>query len=380
MTRPVQLIHFSLKKRLMAAGLGVMAGLLRFWRAVLRPPARERSVVLLEPFGLGDVISHEPLVRSLRANLYDVTFCGAAPWRVLLPGINWVDAEIAWGRHATGEKYPLRAYTGPKFREFLRTLRNASRGAVGIDTRGDIRSVILLHLAGCRQVISLSRYLGSDLKVPRLAATTVEVSAELRRWESNLLCAGPLGLKTFGNEGPKLAHFIQQRTGATPTRIALVPVAPWRGKWWPSENWRSLAAQLSQRGCECVGLCGPGQRIEAEQIFQADVKVLECGSVAEWAARLQEFSFLVTLDSGPMHLNDALGRPVVALFGQGSLPLWAPTHPDSVVVTHQGDPDFRLLAPTEANTASGEEFMRRITVAEVLKAVDGLMAKHPAKS
>jgi ADP-heptose:LPS heptosyltransferase len=81
-----------------------------------------------------------------------------------------------------------------------------------------------------------------------------------------------------------------------------------------------------------------------------------------------------------MHLNDAIGRPVVALFGQGSLPLWAPTHPDSVVVTHQGDPDFRLLAPTEANTASGEEFMRRISVAEVLKAVVGLMAKHPAKS
>src|SRR5688572_30581553 len=109
MTRPVQVIHFNFKKRLMAAGLGVAASLLRGGRALSRPrPKRERSVVILEPFGLGDVISHEPLVRLLRAHHYDVTFCAAPPWRVLLPGINWVDSEIAWGRHAAGEKYPIR--------------------------------------------------------------------------------------------------------------------------------------------------------------------------------------------------------------------------------------------------------------------------------
>jgi len=375
MTRPVQLIHFSLKKRLMATALGVVAGLLRFWRAILRQPVREHSVVLLEPFGLGDVISHEPLVRLLRANHYDVTFCGASSWRVLLPGIKWVDSEIAWGRHAAGEKYPVRAYAGPQFRGFLRALRGAAQGAIGIDTRGDIRSVMLLHHAGCRQVISLSRYLGTDLKVPCLAATTVEVSPKLRRWESNLSCAGPLGLKPGDGAGPRLSHFIQPRAASTPARIALVPVAPWRGKWWPAANWCALAAQLAQRGCECVGLCGPGQRAAAEQILPPSVKVIECSSVAEWSARLQEFAFIVTLDSGPMHLNDALGRPAVALFGQGSLPLWAPTHPDSVVVTHQDDPDFRLLAPTEVNTASGEEFMRRITVGEVLQAVDRLLKK-----
>ena len=379
MTRPIQLIHLGLKKRLMATVLGAVAGLLRLRTALFRAPVRERSVVLLEPFGLGDVISHEPLVRLLRTHHYDVTFCGAAPWRVILPGINWVDSEIAWGRHAAAEKYSLRAYTGPKFRGFLRALRNAAQGAVGIDTRGDIRSVILLHLAGCQQVISLSRYLGTDLKMPRLAATTVEVPPELRRWESNLRCAGPLGLEARDSEGPRLLHFTRARAHSAPARIALVPVAPWRGKWWPAENWRALAAVLVRRGAECVVLCGPGQRAAAEQILAAEVKVIESSSVAEWAASLQEVSFIITLDSGPMHLNDALGLPVVVLFGQGSLPLWAPTHPDSVIVTHQGDPDFRILAPIEANTESGEEFMRRITVEEVLRGADSLLAKQLAK-
>ncbi len=380
MMRTVPLIHFSLRKRLLASGLGVAAGLWRGGRAMGRSrPARERSVVILEPFGLGDVISHEPLVRLLGAHHYDVTFCGAAAWRSLLPGVNWVDSEIAWGRHAAGEKYPLQAYTGPKFRDFLRTLSHAAHGAIGLDTRGDIRSVLLLYLAGCRRVVSLSRYLGSDLKMPRHAAIAVEVPPGLRRWESNLCCAAPLGLEARSSEGPRLAHFIETRAGSVPVRIALVPVAPWRGKWWPAENWRALAGQLAQRGCESVGLCGPGQRDAAEKILQTGGQVQECGSVAEWAARLQKFDFIITLDSGPMHLNDALGRPVVALFGQGSLPLWAPTHADSVVVTHQGDPDFRLLAPTEANTSSGEEFMGRITVGEVLQAVDGLLARQSAR-
>lgn len=378
MTSPIQIIHLSFKKRLLAAGLGIVAGLLRGGMRLFRPPVRARSVLVLEPFGLGDVISHEPLVRLLRANNFEVTFCGAPPWRELLPEVAWVDSEIAWGRHASGEKYPLRAYTGVKFRDFLRTLRAIARGAVGIDTRGDIRSVILLHLAGCRRVLSLSHYLGTDLKVPRTAAETVAASPALRRWESNLCFAAALGLDARGTHGPRLTHLIERPPASSKVRVAVVPVAPWRGKWWPAENWRALVPALAQRGLECVALCGPGQREAAGEILQNQLPVVQCDSVSAWAKQLQQLAFTITLDSGPMHLMDALGRPFVALFGQGSLPLWAPTHPDSMLVTHQGDADFKVLPPTEANTASGEEFMRRITVGEVLQAVDSLIAKQAA--
>jgi hypothetical protein len=47
-------------------------------------------------------------------------------------------------------------YLKRQFRELLGQLRKAGRGCVGVDTRGDIRSIILLYLAGCRRVVTLS--------------------------------------------------------------------------------------------------------------------------------------------------------------------------------------------------------------------------------
>jgi ADP-heptose:LPS heptosyltransferase len=73
-----------------------------------------------------------------------------------------------------------------------------------------------------------------------------------------------------------------------------------------------------------------------------------------------------------MHLADALGIPVIALFGQGKLPLWAPSGQQSRIVTHQDDPDFFLCHPIEENTAFARQFMDRISVAEVLAAVEAL--------
>jgi ADP-heptose:LPS heptosyltransferase len=303
--------------------------------------------------------------------------CARPEWRVLFPGLAWVESEAPWGRHARAQKYVLREYFGPALRGFLRTLRATARGAVGIDTRGDIRSVLLLHLAGCRRVITISSYAGSNLRMLAGAAERVEFSPDLRRWEMNLRCAAPLGLNVSSVAPPSFAHL---HNPATPSlRVGLVPIAPWEGKWWQREKWSQLSAQLKARHVEAVGLCGPGQGELARRELGGETVVIECGSVEEWARRLQEFAAVVTLDSGPMHLADALGVPVMALFGQGSLPLWAPSGPASAVITHQSDPHFRLAMPTEENTESGREFMRRISVEEVLAALEQ-SARRPASS
>jgi ADP-heptose:LPS heptosyltransferase len=68
-----------------------------------------------------------------------------------------------------------------------------------------------------------------------------------------------------------------------------------------------------------------------------------------------------------MHLADALRVPVIALFGQGKLPLWSPSGPHSHVISHQNDPDFFLCHPIEENAEIGKKFMNRIEVAEVVE-------------
>jgi ADP-heptose:LPS heptosyltransferase len=340
-------------------------------RAMRRRKARENSgqhVLILEPFGLGDVISHEPMIRRLQDSNFRVSFCGGPEWKPLFPNVNWVESFVPWGRHARAEKYAWAEYSSSEFRKFLFRLRATGRDAVGIDTRGDIRSVLLLYMAGCREVITTSSYVGSDLRISPSAATVVEVSRTHRRWESNLRCLQPLGIEQGQTSPPAFPH-LRVSASQTEQTIGLMPVAPWRGKLWIPERWQALSNLLRREGWQVRALCGPRQAESAALAVGKTVEVVECTSVEEWSLQLGRLQALVTLDSGPMHLADALGTPVIALFGQGLLPLWAPSGRLSQVVTYQNDPQFKPLQPIEPNTEEAQGWMRRITVEDVMEAL-----------
>jgi ADP-heptose:LPS heptosyltransferase len=233
---------------------------------------------------------------------------------------------------------------------------------------------LVLQLAGCSRVLSLDTYLGSNVRVSPRAADLVPFTSRLRRWELNLAFLEPLGLKldTASVSPPFLPHLRPIRAGAG---IGFMPVAPWRGKLWMPERWRELGDRLRKLGLEIRVYCGPGQRALAEQQVGPGLPVVECGSVETWARELSCCALIVTLDSGPMHLADALGIPVVALFGQGWLPFWAPSSKSSRVLGHQNDPDFAVCHPIEENIPLGQKYMNRITVDEVLSAVRELQVE-----
>jgi ADP-heptose:LPS heptosyltransferase len=376
-TAPAQLrpIQLSPRKQFLANCLGGAAALARGWnRSTVRlgpPPAR---ILVLEPFGLGDIISFEPLVRCLREAAFDVVVCSKPEWRALYPpagGLRWLDLQVPWATHNERAKYRFASYLQNPWRDSFRRLREYGRGAVGIDTRGDIRSGLLLQLAGCRRVLSLSTYLGSNVTVSRRAAELVPFEPSLRRWELNVAFLEPLGVKRdrASITPPYFRHLATSRPGGGRS-VGLMPIAPWRGKLWAGDRWRALITYLRAMKCDVQALCGPGQTAAARQEVGEEVAMTECGSVESWAQELGRCDLIVTLDSGPMHLADALGVPVIALFGQGWLPFWAPSGPHSRVIAHQEDPDFTVCHPIEENTPLGQNYMNRITVEEVLAQVE----------
>ena len=341
---------------------------------LLRKRAESQKILLLEPFGLGDIISFEPMVRVLKQRGFHVGICAKREWKALYPEdeqLKWIDSELPWGTHDEKRKYSLGAYSSASFRRCLDELRHWAKGAVGLDTRGDIRSVAVLHLAGCRRVLSLEAYIGSDLKITPGTAELVPFDHRLHRWELNLKFLGRIDpqLKLEPTSGPRFEHLKKPPAGK---RVGLIPVAPWAGKWW--EKWRELIEALGSRQIEAIALCGPGQRALAQQQLQSSLLVNECASIEAWVEALGKCAVVVCLDSGPMHLADALGVPMVALFGQGNLPLWAPSNPRSCVISHQSDPDFKLLQAVDENAAAAQEFMNRISVGEVVTAIEKMLA------
>jgi hypothetical protein len=215
--------------------------------------------LILEPFGMGDVISLEPLVRCLQANNHRVAICGLQQWRTLFSqSVHWIPSSLPWGARERREKYRLANYLSLSFWRCVGELRQWGRGQIGIDPRGDIRGVIALHLAGCRRVLTLSNYIGSDLTMPTAAADLVEFSPRLRRWELNTKFLEALGVPVAVRSPPR---FQPLSVGSSSTfRFAIVPLAPWRGKLWEPVRWEELASRLRSRGWDIRGLCGPNQR------------------------------------------------------------------------------------------------------------------------
>lgn len=313
----------------------------------------------------------DPVVRELLAREYEVVICSKPEWRALYPERprqRWIDVRLPWTSHNENIKYQLGLYFRDPTRGDLQRMHAAAPGAIGIDTRGDIRSVLLLYWAGCKRVISLSNYLGSDLPMWRSAAEIVPFDNTIRRWELNVHFARALepSIDMRRVAPPSLPHLISRKPSR---RVGLMPVAPWAGKLWPQERWMAVAKKIEARGWEVVGLCGPNQSAQGRAQLGPDVPLVECGGVESWAREFNDCAFIITIDSGPMHLADAMGIPVVALFGQGKLPLWNPSGPQSIVIAHR-DKEFFVCHPIDANTHLGQKYMNRISVEEVLQAAE----------
>lgn len=92
---------------------------------------------------------------------------------------------------------------------------------------------------------------------------------------------------------------------------------------WGADNFAALAGLLIGSGCRVVMIGGNGDRKISARIKAAQPEVVDfCGrtSLSEVAALLKKAGLVVCNDSGLMHLADAVGARIIAIFG--------PTHPE----------------------------------------------------
>lgn len=373
-------IKIGFPRRIAALGLCLLAVALRLFRALHRASVgrdKSRHILILEPFGMGDIVSLEPLVRILNRKGFRVHVCAQSAWRSVLPGdyvSTWLDSKIPWTSYNVKKKYKWQAIYGPEFRGFLKDLQAAGKGAIGFDTRGDIRSVLLLYLAGCRVVYTLSHYLGSNLKVFPLAARIVNTQNDLPRWRLNLKFLHAIGITIDNNVvPPSVNHLIARNTLSESHTVVLIPIAPWPGRSWGQTKWRKLVQKISNIGLNSVGLCGPGQMEYAKPALDDAVKVEECAQVEDWVHRLQTASAVITVNTGPMHLADAMGKPLVGIDGPSKLPLWAPSGLRNRVVHHQDRIKCAPCHQISLHPKCGYECMQQIQVDEVFNALQEVL-------
>ena len=89
------------------------------------------------------------------------------------------------------------------------------------------------------------------------------------------------------------------------------PLAGWRAKQWPIEHYRALAARLRRElGMPLVLNAPPGSALPP-----LEAAVPHYSSIAGLIHATRRAAAVLGVDSGPLHIAAALGRPGVAIFG-----------------------------------------------------------------
>ena len=320
-------------------------------RLIRRRVAREdvRNILVVEPWQIGDVVLVTPLLRELRNFFPDASVALLAKRHAseILSGSGLVDevieADLPWTR--SDRKYRTSPAERRALRQLVRNLRRRKFDLL-LDARGDPRSHLLGALAGAKMRIGYN-LAGGWLLTHALSGEPDE-RHKIDDW---LKLLAPFGRES-ARRAPRLrpdesslsrARDDLARAGATARPIiGFHPGASHVGKRWPLESYAELAGDLRRQfGGSTVVFVEPGGfGSEAEW---PDGAVSVRGGLGNLMSRLACCDVLVCNDSGPMHLADALGVPLVAVFERGNPQWFGPSGAKSRVI--MGEDAGKGLSP-----------------------------------
>jgi len=292
---------------------------------------------------MGDVIHALPAVASLKHSFphSHLSWVIKPRWAPLLDGNPFVDEIIPFNRTA---------------RELLATWRllRRKRFELAVDLQGLIQSALVAACAD--KIVGLARTQARESFAAMFYSSAVRTTALHRvdRYLELVAAAGASSLlRTFPLPPGK-------PEGALPEGpfILACPLAGWGSKQWPLGHYAELARRLKSP----LVVNGPPDAAEIlSRIDGAQVHLSGIEGLIDATRRAQA---IVGVDSGPVHLAAALGKPGVAIYG--------PTDPASHG-PYGGT--LHVLRSSSAITsykrrAADPGSMRAVSVTEVLEALE----------
>jgi heptosyltransferase-1 len=255
-------------------------------------PAERILVVRLG--AMGDVIHTLPAVAALKQNHPNaqLVWLVEPQWMALLEGNPYVDRVITVQRKSFRELFAtwreLRALGCDFAVDFQGLIKSAVPAAVAAPGRvyGFHESQLRERAAG----MFYSRKIASES--PHVVDRNLELALASGRGAESGERVFPLPQACAGGELPQ-GDF-----------VLACPLAGWRSKQWPMEFYEALAKRLKQELGVPLVLNGPPESALPHR-----------SGLPGLIYATRRAAAVVGVDSGPMHLAAALGKPGVAIFG-----------------------------------------------------------------
>lgn len=282
------------------------------------------SVLVLKPSSLGDIVHTLPAVARIKAARSDrrIAWLVNTEWTPLLQGNPDVDEVIAFPR---GEFRGVGGWF--KAVGWARRSLLGRRPELAVDFQGLLRSAVLARLSGARRIIGAAdaREGAASLyhqvhPVPGAATHAVE---------RYLALAGA----AVGGHGAEQALGFPLPEGAPPTGgegledyVLIHPFARGQGKSLTAAQVQGLCEMLAPRQTVLVG-----KTAESLPAVRNVRSFLNATSLLELIWLIRRAAFVISVDSGPMHLAAACGSPLIGIHSWTDPRKVGPYRPDAWV-------------------------------------------------
>jgi lipopolysaccharide heptosyltransferase I len=278
------------------------------------PPSGLRKILIIKPSSLGDVIHSLPVLHALslrfpKAELHWVvakSFAGILEGHPLIHRL-WIIDKDSWKKPGNLPR------TCSELGKLRRELRNEKFDLV-IDLQGLFRSAAISLFTGTGERVGFENAReGAKFSYKYRVRTDTELHAV----EKNLLFAEFIGCE------PSAPVFALPPLGEVPGIVksmgryaVIAPSAGTLVKRWPAEHFGRLASLLPIPSIIIGGRSDAALGDEVARLSNARaVSLAGKTSLKELGAIIRDAQFLVSPDTGPMHLAAALNVPVFAIFG-----------------------------------------------------------------
>ncbi|HQP10832.1 MAG TPA: glycosyltransferase family 9 protein, partial [Candidatus Omnitrophota bacterium] len=301
-----------------------------------RPIHPPKKILIINIFGLGDVLFTTPVISNIKSNYPDAYIGYICNRRcALLLGQNTkVNRFFIYERDDFREIYKASKIAFiRKFRSFLREVKNEKFDLV-LDVSLSRGTSFLAWLIGIKQRVGFNykrRGLFLNQQIPLKGYENkhvVEYYLELLRGLGAVIGSRELELPLGKDDLDWAERFISshaQLSNGNPV-IGLVPGggASWGAesfyKRWPAPKYAKLADKLIEKFSATIILMGDQSELDlCKRVSEAmsHRPIMACGqtNISQFAALARKCSLMIVNDGGPLHVAVAAGTRTVSIFG-----------------------------------------------------------------
>lgn len=272
------------------------------------------KILIIQTAFLGDVILSTPLIRALKKifpdSLIDI---------LTIPGTSIVfrdNPHVNSTLHFNKKKFINKIFS---FIDLIFTIRKEQYD-LALSIQSSFTSSLLMRLGNIPARVGFARQ--------KLLTDPVSHKKGLHIRERYLKLMKPFTDKDFDkqteifwsiNEGGKAKQIIKEINKDGKFIVGIAPGSVWKTKRWPKEYFVYLLKILKKEKVRVVLIGGPDDNLLCDDIIKKSesntINLAGSLTILESAALIEKLDLVVSNDSAPLHIANAVKTDVIAFFG-----------------------------------------------------------------